>query len=185
MIHGASWPPRKDVGVWVLVLRQHRLALQQQALQPHDACQRHVSDWAVGRRAAGRAGGRGGGSGSGKRRGFAGCPVATPGGVVRGAHDLCPLVHNRRVLPKDGLRRFCAQRSESCGAPAAGAGRGGGGGAHLHCRPLLHENVVVRRVVPATPPVHGVSMCRCPGSIVAPGSSPAPAQKRGEPRTGR
>ena len=140
------------------------------------ACQR-LGGWASS--GAGRGSGRGGGSGSGKRRGFAGCPVATPGGVVRGAHDLCPLVHNRRVLPKDGLRRFCAQRSDSCGAPAAGEGRGGGGGAHLHCRPLLHENVVVRRVVPATPPMHGVSMCRCPGSIVAPGSSPAPAQKRG------
>ena len=50
----------------MLVLRQHRLALQQQALQPHG--QRHVSGWAVGRRAAreeGAGAGEGAAAGSG------------------------------------------------------------------------------------------------------------------------
>ena len=41
------------------------------------ACQR-LGGWASS--GAGRGSGRGGGSGSGKRRGFAGCPVATQGG---------------------------------------------------------------------------------------------------------
>ena len=73
-------------------------------------CQRLGGCWASSGGKRGRARGRE----RERRRGFAGCPVATPGGGARGAHDLCPLVHNRRVLPKDGLRRFCAQRSEPC-----------------------------------------------------------------------
>ena len=134
-------------------------------------CQR-LGGWASSGGKRGRARGRE----RERRRGFAGCPVATPGGGARGAHDLCPLVHNRRVLPKDGLRRFCAQRSESCAAPAAGAGRGGGGGAHLHGRPLLHENVVVRRVVPASPPMHAACQCA---------DAPDPSSRRGAARLRR
>ena len=141
------------------------------------ACQR-LGGWASS--GAGRGSGRGEGSGSGKRRGFAGCPVATPGGGQgKGRARSLPARPQPPRSPERWTAAILRPAVRVVRSSAAGAGRGGGGGAHLHGRPLLHENVVVRRVVPATPPVHGVSMCRCPGSIVAPGSSPAPAQKRG------